>query len=532
MQTGIVAPMVENSAIFTQSNAQPDWQEKVLAKIASLLENAKKGQDLQQFKSEYEIIKKEVEKNISQLPSVQALSNVKKIIQCIEKIEAKLVRSSLNESVIENLRTAAFTAPDFITFAFSSGLVYQLLAFKTAFNTEAFRLNEDNAPQLCIEGKWKNWNEVKEEIAFDPRRGKFYSLSDESISWTFVSEGFIQKDRTKYETLFPVGKLTEEHYRKLYTHATKELSETEKGEKRAILQCYTTKRGMGCTRNGITENFYNEAPTHIGLRLIAEDGTVYSLGLEVDLEQLPEIQPGGLANCLTYFSTVNARVAIFDYEEPKKFHERSVTSLPITQRRMDEIIEQISKANNGLNEKNPARFSFAGYNCTSFGKDILKIGGYSVDTTMTLEEGISRMLPSIFEIPYFGKPLQKIVQGVKDITASIFKKITPVIPAEIKNRITGVVSALNYIPMKIYTFLKNCLMLAAGSYRMTPFQGEVSTGLLPRYPRIIRSFLDMFDESITVGDHSQRIVEWQKGKMAAFTKTYNYETPNLYGLLV
>ncbi len=315
------------------------------------------------------------------------------------------------------------TDPDAVHFVVSTDLLYTVLMFKKASGVLdgeelTIRFAEGKA-FLKVEGRYLPYEAFKERIVYSEAEKKF-------PGWNYIHpDGFIPKDNTDFDEMYPIARLKPEAYEQIARTAAQfwgeDQEEVDPGhEKRCIFQVMTT--GRSCIpRTWWGINFDDMTPEHTSSRLITPDGYVYSFGTKMRAADGEKVTK--LTNLLT---TALSFTSALDYEEPKPSEEKRVTSIPITKERFDAIARYVNTHNKGF------AFNFASQNCARFVNVQMALAGVPVDIKMSIPEFISNFFPTLANVPLVGRPLSSVIATISfvvtpiiDIISAILRCITP-----------------------------------------------------------------------------------------------------------
>jgi len=312
-----------------------------------------------------------------------------------------------------------------------------------------------------VEGQWKLYDEIKEDIVYNPQEGRI-------VGWNFVHpDGFVKGDQLEFDELRPIAQITPEVYAALKEKAdqfwSSEHPEVDVGrDKGFIFQLTTTKRDqMPDTWWG--KNINEWYPEHTTFRIIAPNGDIYSFGTRLRAA-VENIANSPYNNMLT---TTNSKFSQPDYEDPRDgAKEKRTTCIPMTCERFENMMAFIRDQNRG----DGFRFSFTRQNCTRIATALLQITGVSgIDTRVAPAEFIYNILPNLSDIPFIGKPLSIVVKVISAIVSPIFAVLSTIasyiIPKCIRNFVWTV---LTFIPYRLATFMVNLLGIYLGALKTHP----------------------------------------------------------------
>lgn len=419
--------------------------------------------------------------------------------------------------------------PDCARFLFDSGLAFTIAMFHNTFGQESpIQQDTDSHPLLFMNGRLERWEYIKEQIDYDPAQDSLIAKGNPAICYNYIfPEGIVQKHYAKYDTLYPVAELSQEKLVQLQTHAQQfwqTNDEVDPAEhKECVLQVVTTRRDA-FGRNWFTENLLDNMPEHVYLRLVDKKGKVYSFGMK-----MPPSEAGMVYAKIpfTYLTTAASNITTPDYEEKRKFDERRVTSIPLTDARKDVILEYIKKTNGS-----EMCFNYAKQNCNKLAQVVLGMAGVQVNTRLTFSKLLGRLLPSPSRLPIVGL-FFRTVHKVAACVGSIFATITSYIPKPVKRVYSQIKDYLLFIPRTIMAVFSNTLGLILGGARKTAtlaanylHETHMDDTRLTYFPRLFNSFTDFFSHEKSHSYFSPLMVEWQLRQTS--THIYAYDKPMMY----
>ena len=418
--------------------------------------------------------------------------------------------------------------PDFISFLFTSHLVYCIASFHNSFGSGvAFESDTDDHPLIKMDGKWCRWELIKQQLDYDPTIASLIAKGNPAICYNYIHpEGIVQKDYAKYDKLYPVAQLSETQHADLKAHAkqfwntTAEVDPNE--SKDCVLQIVTTRRDI-CRRNWFTENLLDNIPEHVHMRVIDKQGRLYSFGMKVASSAAAEVYK---SVPFTYLTTAPSTITTPDFEESRKFDERRVTSIPLTEERKTTILEYIEKTNS----KNVS-FNYAKQNCSKLAEIVLAKAGVKISTRLTFNRLLMRLLPSPSRLPIVGI-LFTIANKVAAAASRVFARIVNAIPDSIKRIYSICIEFLLHVPQTIQAIFNNTLALILGAGRTTAQTVKTHHDIkhddnnLTVFPRLINNIKDFFTYEKSHSYFSPLMVEWQLKQ--ASTIIHTYDKPRMY----
>lgn len=426
--------------------------------------------------------------------------------------------------------TIAQDHPDCARFLLSTGLAFQIAMFQNSSNTEAFAKDTDNHPMLKMNGQYTRWDTLNSMFDYDPVQECLIAKGQPAIGYNYIyPDGIVQKHKSKFDAIYPVYEITQDESKNLLKHANKYFEnnpEIDPGERKdCVLQVVTTKRDP-FARNWFTENILDNSYEHVTLRLIEPSGKVYSFGAK-----LPIVESTMVFDHLpfTFAATANANITTVDYEESRRFEERRVTSIPLTLKRKEAILEYVNKTN-----REGIRFNYLRQNCNKFGQVVLGIAGVEVNTRISAMGLFWRMLPSVTRLPVAG-PVFRLANKVCRAVGSIFNKLANLIPSPVKWFFSKVKLVVTFVPCKIGTLFLNTLVMILGASKKTMplappkvHESTMQDNRLSPFNQLIDTFSEFFDDEKSDSYVSALMVEWQKKQKS--THIFTYDKPQMYML--
>jgi len=397
-----------------------------------------------------------------------------------------------------------------------SGLVFSIVGYREscrAPDQHDLKLDHDGHPMLKMGGRFVRWETISREIEYDSKSEKIKSRVYPGRivqSWNYFQEGLVPIDRFEYDQVFPVYRLTQAEYNRTLQHARKFYEthpEKDPGIAKDCIVQFTTIENRVVPKGVLFDNAQRNYPVHIGMRLITQDGQVYSFGYQL----LPEEAAFLLSDYFsTFLSTAEAKISMRDYEEFRPVN-KLVTSIPLSSQRAQNIIDRL----NELNDQQ-LRFQYMRQNCSQLMREVMQLTGYDVDLRTTGKEVIYDALPSLTQIPV----IEKVV--------SFAKKIWNSLPTFTTMPIEFSANFVLYIPKKVATVATNLLAWKMGaSKKTTPLQEGVEDEVfydkkkLQTFSTLIRSWSDIFNEETNVVYHSKYFIDWQKKQHSTFKDVYS-----------
>lgn len=404
-----------------------------------------------------------------------------------------------------------------VRFMMTSKLAFSIALFKnaTAQGQERHALRTVNGT-VCMKkgGEWVPLSEIRNMLEYDPTQDKLVAKTNREIVWSYLSpNGLVPFDRYKYDALPAIEELSPVEYEAILKQAQSfwwnEQPEVDPGvEKKCVLQIVTTNRLH--SEDWATENLMRAYPEHATFRVIAPDGKVYSFGFQMEKEEENSIfKDRSFPYPLTFLKTTETRITSPDYEEARPYRLKRVTSIAMTQARMDSILAFVAEQN-----KKGITFNFIRQNCATLGGILLEKAGITArPERFTLGQGLATLLPEWHKIPYIGKPLASVMNAINYVSQKVFggfKKYTPQVIQDV----------VTFIPRKIATLISNTFLVTIGGRLSSEHQQKVRARDLSDddfddertftcFTRLINSIADMFREDISDIDAHTNLIEWQ-----------------------
>jgi hypothetical protein len=205
---------------------------------------------------------------------------------------------------------------------------------------------------------------------------------------------------------------------------------------------------------------------------------------------------------------------MLDYEEFRQHEGRSVTSIPLTSARCQNILDFISDTN-----QKHIRFQFMRQNCSTLAREVLQRSGYDVDNRTHGTTLIYETLPNLNQLPKVGPWVSKIEEAKNRVWMAS--------PQLIKSSVDLTKTAVLFIPKKTGTVLFNLLAWKMGAGTMTqPLPKEMEDENLynkkkiQNFSSVIRSPTDLFKDETSVIYHSKYFIDWQEKQKSTFIEQY------------
>lgn len=418
-------------------------------------------------------------------------------LKTVAKEQDKWVKAGFDRALVK-------TDPEAVRFAVSTKLIYTIAMYEQSSGIlEGDPLtirNVEGVAQFKVEGEWVPYAAFKDRIVYSHEFEKF-------PEWNFVHpQGFVNRDRAKYDRIYPVARLNESGYKALTDHAQKVWGEHQPEidpgvEKPCILQVLATGRHK-LPEAWWAKNFREHFPEHASARVILPNGDVYSFGTE-----LPRPDEKFLACREHYMGTGLANVPVPDYEEPRTSDEVTMVAVPMSSKRAEDILDFVSRANKGI------PFNFARQNCVRFTEVSLQLAGVTMSTRISYAEFIGHLLPRVSDIPYLGKVIALVSAVVSPIFTCIGAITQAITPYPLKQAWMAMEWVASQAAAQVRSMILNAIALfvLGGETSIIP-QSAPDASLVPE--------VDHFDRVITRGSfctpdavpiyYSARLKQWMK----------------------
>jgi hypothetical protein len=415
--------------------------------------------------------------------------------------QKKWVDAGFDEGVLQ-------TDPEGASFAVETGVIHTILMFQKAADTlegDPITIQiRDGKAYFLVNGEYQPLEAFKDRIQYSKDEKRF-------VGWNFIHpQGFVEKDDTSFDTLYPIAKLTPEAYARIAAQANtfwQRREEVDAGqEKKFILQVMTT--GRTCIpHTWWGQNIDDHTPEHSSSRLIGPDGSVYSFGTKMARADAEFVtQPQNL------FTTAVSYVPAPDYEEPKPAEEKRVTFIPITEQRFEDIRRYVVTASHGF------AFNFGKANCAHFVQSLMGLAGVQVDIKMTITQFLYGILPSLENIPVVGRPMAKVAAAVTFVTKPLLDLLSAMAhatPQFIRHIWSKIVDFAMILPRTIGAVFINVIvmtLMGADKTRVPEgraFEAGGSGELALPAARSCLQWKDLFDPDAFFLYHAFKLRLWQ-----------------------
>lgn len=498
--------------------------EQMNASIATVSESISGDGKIDQSKKCSEI------KALNQFAKKSGLKNPQ-ITELLEKAyqKVKLKAVGLDPSLAD-------TCFEDVKLLFDTRLIYSILGLQnsTSEGKIKHRLdvhdNGDGTFELMIlkEGRFQSIKDIKKLLEFDKKEGMLCSRGNTDERWNYLNNGLVAVDRffhhdrshlenypVQNQYLHEVTQLSALEMSKLLAHAQKGVAEEDssKQDRSAVVQFITHPR-FSNESNLLLNNLDAQVPVHCGIRVITNDGKVYSTGFGSTLDE--DKFNTGLDK---YLATINGQPTNIDYEEFRAHEGRITTSLAVTQENAEKILEQLNSY-----RREGIRFNILKQNCMRLGTNVLSMAGTELDIRVSLDTTLLRCLPDSKNIPVFGSLLSKTFKVISSISDLIDKKT----PQVVKDIFKDIKDCAFYIPRKLGTIVKNILVYSLGGVVASPqfskslSNNELNQDSLESFNCLLSS---IFDDEASDIHHSSVFINWQLSQ--ATTQIHEYTGPSM-----
>lgn len=391
---------------------------------------------------------------------------------------------------------------DFFSFLYDSKLLYTIRGYQNSLQSGGeipagmeelaigIKLVNDQ-PCILKQGVWSSWDTIKNEIYFDPERREIFSHSDQTTEWNYFynpingERGLCPQSR--YNQIRPIYQIDAGRMDALGV---------EPGQ--CALQIFTTENSMFAKIS------------HVGLRLIDQNGRVYSLGFETPSREVHFAQQRVAGN-------YNAEITSLDYDEFAQFKRRRVTTLPLTSSQFQSALQKEQSYT-----ERQIRFNRVRQNCATHALTVMKA---AKQPTPSIDISLGDFFWDIIkEAPLVGNVLDRI----KNLVEAIFSLLSA-LPI-----VHYVADAVIFVKNRISIFLSNLVIFSFGASNGSDLDKCVevdsidNTEHLVYFTRLYKNGRDIFKQNLNVIFSPHRLVDWQLGPMKARTQIYEYEGPKLY----
>jgi hypothetical protein len=367
------------------------------------------------------------------------------------------------------------------------------------------------------EGNYVTVDQLSKELKYNKQREELETIDKPGEYWNYFSpDGLVAVDRWLHPEFVPVEQLSPEEMDQLRAHAKTFYPEGEEPPssvpRDAVIQIFTNPREELPFGNfPLLSRMSAAYPMHAAIRIITNDGKVYSTGFGANVEEYGYREKDFLA-------TVNGVPTILDFEEFRKHEGRVVTTIPATSEACETILKTLSDY-----RKETIRFNIAKQNCVKLAVETLDKTGVKVNTVVTGADLLKAATPALEAIPVIGEPVGLMKKKVTEITEGKFETTSPelLIGARLLQAVfligMSAKDVISYVPSKLATLFSNVLVCALGGTTGSPLPkdktegGELleKSGELKHFSALVRNPLDFFKEETSSMSHALPLVQWQ-----------------------
>lgn len=427
-------------------------------------------------------------------------------------------------------------------FLFKTRLIYSILGFKNSTVAGQWehgvleRTDQNGKGSLFIkkQGQWASVKSIREEFNWDKNEGMIATKGNSNERWNYFNEGLVPIDRffhheaadqanypAENAQLHPVTKLSSNEMTKLLAHAKKFKGfnthlnpRKEKEPLNCVIQFITNPRPD--FKHEALQNLNGQIPVHCGIRIVTQDGSVYSTGFGSTLHE-DKYNAGGTK----YLGTINGQPTILDYEEFRTHQGRVVTSLPVNEKQAKAILDHLNAY-----RKDSIRFNILKQNCMCLGTNILGLSGVKLNIKVPFNEVIWRALPNVSQLPIVGKPIRSFLKEIKKVKKGMNSKI----PQSVKIVFHALSEIVLFVPTKISTLCKNLFILSFGGKIASPVKTNVKLQEFEKEESPLINFnqlvCNLFDDSASDVQHSSVFINWQLKQKSTVVHSYSGQ-PNI-----
>ena len=413
-----------------------------------------------------------------------------------------------------------------VQFLCESKLIYTIVGFQNTPSKEEELLLEEREDDLYIkkEGEFVSVSDLMSELEWSKEKQRIVNKQNPDECWIYLSpNGLTKQDRWNVKDMMSVHEISEEQMKELREHAQTFYHEmnpdpTPEETKDSVMQVFVSPRKYSeLDDHPMLRGTASHLPIHVAMRLV-KDGKVYSFGYEMFPEQQGYVT-GSLFNML---SAADAKIAVLDYEEMREHQGRIVTSIPVTDKAVEEMLEMA----NEINADEPPTFNYLLQSCAKIAHLFLDKAGIPVNADMHGKTFIHNILPMMSNAPV----LKHIIRPIRKLT----QKIGSVMPNCVRNAFAAIARAFTYVPRKIGTFLVNVIVITLGGGKTAPGMHQIDKEKdnprqkegLARFSKVVRSFWDLFSEDLTDMKHPHLFIQWMLNQDSTAVHPYS-GTPNL-----
>lgn len=250
--------------------------------------------------------------------------------------------------------------PEGVQTLFSTRLIYPIVGFREDSPHIAPSLRSISGKiHMMVQGKYVGVaDKIKERFTFSSDGGGSLVEKKSGEKWTYLGiKGLEPIDRWQHPSFEPVVQLGKGQMNQLRNYVQEDLK-IQLDDKTCFIQLVTNPRDLCIEPKGVREklkkNYKKNFPLHASIRLIDNDGKVYSTGFGSTHEEDKKQEKMG------YFSTINGMPTILDYEEFRPHQGRITTTFAIHKERFTRVLDTIER-----DRRNTVRFNIASQNCNT-----------------------------------------------------------------------------------------------------------------------------------------------------------------------
>lgn len=347
-------------------------------------------------------------------------------------------------------------------------------------------------------------HQFQARVRYDERDDMFVDNTN-NHGWNMTQWGFIPKGR--FEGFEPFAQITPAALDQVVEHgktfwSPEQQRDRNGNERTCVIQLTTSyKPRMGLPRSGLTQNAI-ETFNHIGMRIIDQNGKVYSTGYEMTAAN----NAATFGSPRTFLGTANAKGAWPDFDDVRPFDERHVTTIAISE-------EEFRQVKQFVEETKDARFNAVKQNCAKHVSEAFKKVGVEIPVFQDCYDYFANALPSLDQIPVVGKPLSWVVKAISTVANAIFKFISWITPEFIK-------FPFRVVWEGIKTVHANLWMLILGANKMTPRdptdprsqEDVIDNTRMSSFSRMFRNWKDIFNPELRQFASSRKVMDWQRAQ--------------------
>lgn len=386
----------------------------------------------------------------------------------------------------------------------------------------------DKKIAILKEGKLCSLTEICKTLFWDPQENAFFHKERPNERWNYMENGLtpeigegsnsLRGCPITFSEIQPIASINDEEMEVILENAERFYSDKiqKKESFSAVLQI-VNHLPSNYDMPLIKEMQMQTSVFHCGLRIIFNK-KVYSSGLGVTNSQLKL-----LSQIRNHLTSVHGTVFNLDIcDNPlnsinEKYYSYQVTtSIPLTEAQAQRILDILNQARSfGI------RFNVLEQNCQFFAAQILKLLNINVDTRISFDTFVSRLIPKIPEKSW----IYRSFEYLKSTKAfQVFKRLDWIFQI--------VFSPIRELSYRCKLIFKNSILYILGSHRGTPTNSSLQTTFQSAdsfwranfktfFNIAPTSFLDQNSGSIF---HPSVMIHWQLSKPStyAFRRDRNY----------